>query len=254
MFARSLMIALMSCSIAVAPTLSGALAQTAPDTTEVTPIQWDSRASKFLGDPGQEYVFSCPGQGTAERVWGNDIYTDDSSICTAAVHAGKITFARGGVVRIRIRPGRAIYGSTARHGVQSEDYGTWGRSFTFVNGHDAAPTPPADATDVSAVVPIGWDSRPPAAEAGTRFTLRCPPNGNPGRIWGTDVYTDDSPVCTAAVHAGKITASRGGVVTIVIRPGLPEYASSVRHGIASTGYHAWSRSYAFVSGAIDAGR
>jgi hypothetical protein len=80
---------------------------------------------------------------------------------------------------------------------------------------------------------------------GSRYTYICPPDGTPNSIWGTDLYTDDSSVCTAAVHAGKITAAAGGSVTIEIRPGAAAYAASTRNGITSMPYAEWLGSYVF---------
>ena len=37
---------------------------------------------------------------------------------------------------------------------------------------------------------------------GRRENLLCAPDIKLEPIWGTGVYTDDSPVCSAAVHAG----------------------------------------------------
>ena len=79
---------------------------------------------------------------------------------------------------------------------------------------------------------------------GQRFTYTCP-SGSGGSVWGTDVYTDDSSVCNAALHAGLIT-SGGGTVTIEIRPGQSSYTSSTRNGVGSSSYAAWSGSYLFV--------
>src|SRR6187549_915457 len=62
---------------------------------------------------------------------------------------------------------------------------------------------------------------------GTRHTYRCPPGHPAGYVWGTDVYTDTSAICTAALHAGKL-AGAGGLVTIEIRPGQGSYTGSLR--------------------------
>lgn len=69
----------------------------------------------------------------------------------------------------------------------------------------------------------------------------------PGRIWGTDVYTNDSHICTAAVHAGLIDPGEGGVVTLEPRPGQDAYAGSERHGVRSRRYGRWGGAFAFVS-------
>jgi hypothetical protein len=74
-------------------------------------------------------------------VWGSDVYTDDSSICTAAVHAGLISFASGGTVTIEIRPGQASYGATSRYGVATSAYGNWHGSYVFARAGAAGPAP-----------------------------------------------------------------------------------------------------------------
>jgi hypothetical protein len=66
-------------------------------------------------------------------------------------------------------------------------------------------------------------------------------------VWGTDTYTDDSSVCTAAVHAGLITLASGGPVTFEMRPGLDSYEASTRNGIASRSWGVWSSSFVFVT-------
>ena len=75
-----------------------------------------------------------------------------------------------------------------------------------------------------------------------------PGSGAFANVWGTDVYTDDSSICTAAVHAGLITAVGGGVITIEIRPGQAGYSGSARNGVSTGGYGAWHGSYVFVPG------
>ena len=53
---------------------------------------------------------TCAGR-TAFTVWGTDVYTDDSSVCTAAAHAC-VTFAGGSTISIEIRAGQGFTGST----------------------------------------------------------------------------------------------------------------------------------------------
>ena len=99
------------------------------ESDEITPIAWNTSAGTFKNDVGLTYKFQCPENGTGSVIWGSDIYTGDSSICTAAVHAGVITLERGGVVTLEFRPGRAIYGSTIRNGITSNTFGEYSRSF-----------------------------------------------------------------------------------------------------------------------------
>ncbi len=84
------------------------------------------------------------------------------------------------------------------------------------------------------------------AQIGRRFSCNCPANGSFGSVWGTDIYTDDSSICTAAVHAGLITRQGGGTVTIEMRAGLPSYTSTLRNGINSTSFMQWHGSFVFV--------
>ena len=98
---------------------------------EATPITWTTAASTFKTDVGLKYTFECPRDGTASTVWGSDVYTADSSICTAGVHAGKITMERGGTVTIEFVGGRTTYGATTRNGVTTLNFGQYPRSYVF---------------------------------------------------------------------------------------------------------------------------
>jgi hypothetical protein len=96
---------------------------------EATPIEWTTAASGFKEETGKTYKFLCPPGGAEAIIWGSDIYTADSSICTAAVHASVITMEAGGEVIIEFRPGRQVYGSTTRNGVTSKNYGEYPHSY-----------------------------------------------------------------------------------------------------------------------------
>lgn len=93
---------------------------------------WSTQPNGLGGKVGQRFTIYIPPGGTASgRIWGSDIYTDDSSIGTCAVHAGLITFQNGGTVTIEIRQGLSSYQSTTRNGITSNAYGSWGRKFCF---------------------------------------------------------------------------------------------------------------------------
>ena len=96
---------------------------------EVTPIAWDTSAMGFNGENGRTYTFECPKNGYPVTIYGSDVYTDYSSICTAAVHAGLFSIEDGGTVTIEYRPGKPVYGSTDRHGIKSNTAGQYSRSF-----------------------------------------------------------------------------------------------------------------------------
>ncbi|PJF27741.1 MAG: hypothetical protein CUN53_02910 [Phototrophicales bacterium] len=108
-----------------------------PSSVSAQAILWTTNARmNFPGAPGTVFVVSCPPNGTASSVWGTDIYTDDSSICTAAVHAGVITPASGGTFEIMIMAGQSGYPGSTRNGVMTSQWGSWDRSFAVapING------------------------------------------------------------------------------------------------------------------------
>ena len=94
---------------------------------------WATQADPHRGKNGQRFTYYLPPGGSASgRLWGTDVYTDDSSIGTAAVHAGLISFQNGGTVTIEIRQGQSSFSATTRNGVTSNAYGSWPGSFVFV--------------------------------------------------------------------------------------------------------------------------
>lgn len=209
-----------------------------------TPVSWTTNAASLRGRVGMNYLAVCPPNPMPSgSVWGTDVYSDDSSLCLAAVHAGRLQAATGGVVPFWIQPGASAYLPSSRNGVNSSNFGAWGGSFTFTPAMpmNAVPTIPAPPGTTG----IGW------SDNGTRFrsmvgqaqALFCPPGGTPGSVWGSGPYTDDSSVCTAAVHAGLFTFASGGVVRLTPTPGLPMYAPSAQNGVNAMQFGQFSGSY-----------
>lgn len=200
-------------------------------------------AVQYRGRSG-ETTCHCTAQASRSgTVWGTETYTDDSRICRAAVHDGRIS-ERGGDVRIVIVGGRNSYDGTRRNGVSTRNYGRWQGSFRFArNNYGGQPgyggggrieDCPSNAT--------AWRSR------GGRHQCQCDARATrSGSVWGTDIYTDDSRICRAAVHAGVIR-SRGGVVTLDMRRGQSSYDGSNRNGIRTSNYGRWQGSFVFVGG------
>lgn len=90
------------------------------------------------GMNGKSYLFRCPaGKPVPESVTGSGPYTDASSICAAAAHAGAIDAQRGGVVMIQILPGSEGYPGTTRNFIRSAGYAhAWGGSFAVLPAND----------------------------------------------------------------------------------------------------------------------
>lgn len=176
---------------------------------------------------------ACPSGVAVGNVWGTDIYTNDSAVCRAALHAGAIT-TEGGTVTIRPAPGQGSYIGTSRNGVASSNYGAWGASFAFEG------TSGADTTAEPATCPAnfsGYASTEP-------LKCFCPPGSPTGNVWGTDVYTNDSAICRAAIHAGAITTD-GGAVTVHPAPGQASYTGTSRNGVTTGNYGSWGGSFRF---------
>lgn len=58
-----------------------------------------------------------------------------------------------------------------------------------------------------------------------------------GSVWGTDEYTSDSRLATAAVHAGAVREGERGVIRVVILDGAERtYVGSERNGVATYDY------------------
>lgn len=88
-----------------------------------------------------------------------------------------------------------------------------------------------------------WHDKP-----GKLLSCTCPASPSESSpIWGTAVYTGDSYICKAALHAGAIDRS-GGRVAIQMMPDEQSYSASVHNGITSLPYGLTRRlgSYRFV--------
>ena len=120
-----------------------------------------------------------------------------------------------------------------------------------------SPTALTTASPSSAPTYAGsdWSSTALGVEdrLGERFTYHCPPDGRAGVVWGTDTYTADSSVCTAAVHAGLISLAAGGDVVIEVRPGEAAYTGSDRNGVSTLGYGSYDSSFVPIGGQVAPG-
>ena len=112
-----------------------AAAQVAVPAARTAELTWDADASGLRGESGAYAAVCPPARSAADRghpVWGSNPYTDDSSVCRAAVHAGAITYAAGGKVTFELRPGQDRYTGSTQFGVETLDYGRWGGGFVIL--------------------------------------------------------------------------------------------------------------------------
>ncbi|HTU17368.1 MAG TPA: LCCL domain-containing protein [Gemmataceae bacterium] len=104
--------------------------------------------SMFAGQVGTVYTFHVDPRvnvfgggrmfGGGGAVWGSDVYTLDSSLALAAVHAGVLKPGQAGTVRVKITGPRAAFAGSTRNGVTSQPYGPFNGSFEFVKGRGRA--------------------------------------------------------------------------------------------------------------------
>ncbi len=129
-----LIVAIATCALVSSP-VSAQPVRIAPP-GRVSPIDWLTSPLDLdlRGMNGVRYAFRCPpGKPQPSRVVGSGPYTDHSSICSAAVHAGAIR-AMGGDVVIEIRPGEARYVGSEHNFIRSIDYdGRWSGSFIVLD-------------------------------------------------------------------------------------------------------------------------
>jgi hypothetical protein len=65
-----------------------------------------------------------------------------------------------------------------------------------------------------------------------------------GSLYGSDVYTSDSRLAKAAVHAGVLRFGETGVVKVTILPGRSTYEGSTRNDLTSSSWTiGWDKSY-----------
>jgi hypothetical protein len=76
-------------------------------------------------DAGRALLFEVTGR-TDGMLWGTDVYTADSDLGTAAVHAGALGDGERGVVRVTVVDGANVdFEGSDRHGVWSESFGEY---------------------------------------------------------------------------------------------------------------------------------
>ena len=86
------------------------------------------RIMDLCDTPGATYCFRVT--GTAEGIaWGTDVYTGDSMLAVAALHAGAVQDQETAVVKVTVMPPLAQYSGSDRNGVTTHDFGRFGTAF-----------------------------------------------------------------------------------------------------------------------------
>jgi len=187
-------------------------------------------------DIGKVFYYQVTGVATEHAIYGSDVYTTGSHLGMAAVHCGLLKAGQKGVVKVTILPGQATYEATTRHGVTSIAYSAWNVSFKVERVHRFLGKVQAN------VQPDPGSLTGLRTEVGKSFYFEVT-GGNTGSAYGTDIYTDDSTLATAAVHAGVLAVGQKGIVKVTMLPGQESYPSTERNGITSRSWGSWVGSY-----------
>jgi hypothetical protein len=189
---------------------------------------------------GKSLTCACSAEQLTGSVWGTDRYSADSSICAAARHAAVIG-ASGGKLTVYSEgscPGLA--GST-RHGVTSQDWGAFEKTFAFEHPAPAClPEVEGASGEPCPATMLGQEGR--STSEGLECT--CAPQQITGSVWGSDLYTFDSSICSAARHAGMIPAG-GGAVTVFAAGRCSKFTGAVRNGVTTGDWGVFEHTFAF---------
>ena len=186
----------------------------------------------FANAVGKTLQFAIVGS-TEGTIWGDGVYTSDSVLSVAAVHAGLLAPGESGVVTVEMLEGPASYEGTDRNGVVSRSYGEWDVAYRFTGVAEVSGgVVLADPGDLS-----GY-----RGQDGAILTFDVTGDAS-GAVWGDEIYTDDSRLAAAAVHAGILQPGQTGLVRVEILPGREQYDGSERNGVVSGSYAAWGGSF-----------
>lgn len=82
----------------------------------------------LLEPPGSTFYFRVKGDDQGP-LWGVDVYTGDSSLAVAAVHAGAVRLGETGVVKVTLVTPLQNYAGATRNGVTSHEFGRYGSAY-----------------------------------------------------------------------------------------------------------------------------
>lgn len=82
---------------------------------------------------GEVFKVKCPsGCASSSAPYGTDVYSGDSRVCIAGIHAGAITDA-GGPVKVTVSGESSAFKGSERHGVTSRDWSSsWSPTMTII--------------------------------------------------------------------------------------------------------------------------
>lgn len=192
--------------------------------------------SGYRGDIGKTFLFYVTGDDSQSCYGGKDsIYTDDTPLSVAAVHAGLLKVKETKLIKVKVLTPATDFPSITQNGITSESCENSDGSYQLMApGKDDIADAPSTMSQF-----IGRN--------GVVFIFRVKAHKE-GPIWGgrDNIYTSDSEIATAAIHAGVLKAGETGIVKLKMLPGLKSYPEITRNGLTSHSFDSWDGSYQFL--------
>ncbi|KAM9408651.1 cysteine-rich secretory protein LCCL domain-containing 2 [Pholidichthys leucotaenia] len=172
--------------------------------------------------------FKCPANclNKTGKVWGTVSYDVQSSICRAAIHAGVID-NNGGLIDVKRTDKFPFFVRSTKNGIESLSKYKPGNAFVVAKVEEII----ADCyTTVAEICPY----REPSSHCPRIF---CPDNCKTqpsywSPVIGNNIYSDNSSICKAAIHAGMIR-SDGGYIDVLPLDKRKSYIGILKNGIQS---------------------
>ena len=199
----------------------------------------DREFNMKIGKPFRVFCPSCIHDH--QLVFGSKNYHPRSSICRAALHSGVIAPGEKGDVILEITKAFPNFtGNQGEAGFLSKNMG--GSEFSF-QVHAAPPQ------KILTCRTKGNEGEFSIAKKDVKQMAVCPKNcskdtGAPP-VKGSEIYTDDSPICRSAFHSGVI-GDQGGEVQFMFIDGQEEYKGTQGFEIKSLAARNQLRSFSFL--------
>uniref|UniRef100_A0A8C5PVN2 LCCL domain-containing protein n=1 Tax=Leptobrachium leishanense TaxID=445787 RepID=A0A8C5PVN2_9ANUR len=188
-------------------------------------------------------IVICPKNCMIRKVTNLEpgIYTEDSSVCGAALDAGKID-KNGGSAMVQKNQGQ-------RQGTfqfnSLFDFQTTTNTETSYGLHNTA----GDMTMINQPVTVNAACTWTGLDLPAPITsVKCPENCKKPKVdvWGTDIYAIESLLCASAMHGGYAN-NNGGQFIAYLKPGQDSYEGTTRHGVTSSRQGQSSKSFVLSS-------
>ena len=180
----------------------------------------------------------CPSNciNSKAKAYGTITYHPESSICTAGYHMG----AKSEYLEVHIIKGYQIYqGSKGKNNIETYNKSAASQSFTVSKS-----IAPKSISCTETLETLQVEQK----EIGDKILLFCPSKCilTHSIIYGTKIYTDNSPICISAIHSGVISQREGGEIEIEIKPYQSEFIGSKGISIVSKSYYKQRKCYTFI--------